>query len=84
MRHLQGNWKGQGMKIPDISKMQIIALMEQWIIGRNAERNKAIFYDRLFRGRTYEQLAETFDMSPRQIQNIIKFCEKKVFTHVPG
>lgn len=58
--------------------------MEQWIIGRNAERNRAIFYDHLFRGLTYEQIAEAYDMSSRQIQNVIRSCEKKVYPHVPG
>lgn len=69
---------------PNASKDAIMIVMEQWIMGRNAERNRAIFYDHLFRGLTYEQIAEAYEMSSRQIQNVIRLCEKKVFPHVPG
>ena len=72
------------MNYPSVSKDAIMFAMEQWIIGRNAERNRAIFYDHLFRGLTYEQIAEAYDMSSRQIQNVIRSCEKKVYPHVPG
>ena len=72
------------MKQTNASKDAILAVMEQWIMGRNAERNRAIFYDHLFRGRTYEQIAEDYDMSSRQIQNVIRACERAVFPHIPG
>lgn len=72
------------MKTPNVCKLEILAAMEQWIIGRRSERDRAIFYDHLFRGITYEEIAEKFDMSPRQIQNIIRACEQKVFPHLPG
>ena len=72
------------MKTPNVCKLEILAAMEQWIIGRRSERDRAIFYDHLFRGITYEEIAEKFDMSPRQIQNIIRACEQKVFSHLPG
>lgn len=72
------------VKTPNVCKLEIIAAMEQWIIGRRSERDRAIFYDHLFRGITYEEIAEKFDMSPRQIQNIIRACERKVFPHLPG
>ena len=72
------------MRHPNVSKDAILVSMEQWIMGRNSERNRAIFYDHLFRGLTYEQIAEKYDMSSRQIQNVIRLCEKMVYTHIPG
>jgi len=72
------------MKKPEVNKDAIVVAMEQWIMGRNAERNRSIFYDHLFRGMTYEQIAEKFEMSSRQIQNVIRQCEKKVYPHFPG
>lgn len=72
------------MNHPPVNKDAIIAVMEQWIMGRNSERNRAIFYDHLFRGLTYEQIAEIHDMSSRQIQNVIRACERAVFPHIPG
>ena len=71
------------MRVPSVCKDAIIAVMDQWIIGRRAERDKAIYADHLFRGLTYEEIAEKFDMSSRQIQTIIHSCEAKVFSHLP-
>jgi len=85
MQYVPRNRTGENeMNHPSASKDVILFTMEQWIMGRNAERNRAIFYDHLFRGMTYEQIAEAYDMSARQIQNVIRLCEKKVFPHVPG
>lgn len=84
MQYVSRNWTGEEMNKPEASKDAILVAMEQWIMGRNAERNRSIFYDHLFRGLTYEQIAETYEMSSRQIQNVIRLCEKKVYPHVPG
>lgn len=42
-----------------------------WVRGRHAERNRCIVKDRLLRGCTFEQLAEAYDMSVRQVKNIV-------------
>jgi len=85
MQCVRRNRTGESeMNYPSVSKDVILSAMEQWIMGRNAERNRAIFYDHLFRGLTYEQIAEAYEMSSRQIQNVIRLCERKVFPHVPG
>lgn len=42
-----------------------------WVRGRHAERNRCIVKDRLLRGCTFEQLAEAYGMSVRQVKNII-------------
>ena len=52
----------------DISNSEIDYLIDQWI--RN-ERDRAILKDRLINGMTFERLAEKYDMSVRQIQNIV-------------
>lgn len=49
----------------DLSKTQICCLIDEWVIGRNAERDRKILKRRLVDGLTYEQLAEEFDMSVR-------------------
>ena len=69
--------------IPDnVSKSQIDATIEEWIIGKNAERDRAILRRRLFDGITFELLAFEFDMSVRQIKNIVYKGERKVFSHI--
>ena len=44
--------------------------INQWIRGRNALRNREIFRMSFIDGIPQEQIAEQFDMSTRQIQNI--------------
>ena len=43
------------------------------------ERNRMILCRRLIDGITFEKLAEEFDMSVRQIQNIVKKDEDLLF-----
>ena len=66
----------------DVSKEQLDATIENWIIGRNAERNRAILRRRLFDGITFELLALEFDMSVRQIKNIVYKGERIVYSHI--
>lgn len=46
-------------------------LIDKHIKGRNAERNRKILKRRIIDGIYYEPLAEEFDLSIRQTQNII-------------
>ena len=41
-----------------MSRSEIESLVDEWVIGRNAERNRLIIKDRLIDGLTYEKLAE--------------------------
>ena len=66
----------------DLPRSAIEHLIDEWIIGRNAERDRAILKRRLLDGICYEPLAEEFDLSVRQIKNIIYRCEDVVFRHI--
>ena len=44
--------------------------------------NKRILERRLIDGVTFERLAEEFDMSPRQIKNILYKNEEYLFRHI--
>jgi len=57
-------------------------MIEEWIVGRNAERNKAILRRRLFDGICFEPLSEEFELSVRQTKNIVYKCERKIFSHL--
>ena len=60
------------IEIPEnISKTDIIVAMEEWIIGRKAQRNKEIYAKKMLDGLTFEETAEFFDMSDRQIKNLV-------------
>lgn len=63
----------------ELTRSEIEELIYQHIIGRNAERNRAILSRRLLDGICYEPLAEEFDMSVRQVKNIVYKCQDKLF-----
>lgn len=63
----------------DYSRTKIEHAIDEWIVGRNAERNRAILKRRLIDGICYEPLAEEFDMSVRQIKNIVYRNQEKIF-----
>lgn len=66
----------------NLSRTQLSNLIDEWIIGRNAERNRRILKLRLLDGVVYEKLAELEDMSVRQIKNIVYKGETKIFKHL--
>lgn len=68
------------MNIPvDLSASEVDRRINEWIIGKHAERNRKILRRRLIDGICYEPLAEEFDMSVRQIKNIVYAGENKIF-----
>lgn len=50
---------------------EIRQVIDNYVRGRNAERNRAIIKRRIIDGITLEKLAEEFDMSVSQIKEII-------------
>lgn len=66
----------------DLSRADIEAAIDNWIIGRNAERNRMILKRRLLDGITFDRLAEEFDLSVRQVKNIVYQCEDKLYKHL--
>ena len=53
------------------SRTEIEHAIDEWIFN---ERNRKILKRRLLDGITYENLAEEFDMSVRQIKKIVYKC----------
>lgn len=66
----------------EYSRSEIDALIDEWIIGRNAERDRKILKRRLLDGITYDKLAEEFDLSVRQVKNIVYRGEDRIFTKI--
>jgi len=64
--------------IDDLTKSEIVYIIENRVVGRNAERNQQILYDKLIRGYTYDRIAEDYQLSVVQIKNII-YKHKKLF-----
>lgn len=66
----------------DYSRTEIETAVDEWIVGRNAQRNRAVLKSRLIDGLTFEALAEKYDMSVRQIQNIVYKSQEILFKHL--
>lgn len=66
----------------DISRSELEHLIDEWIIGRNAERDRKIMKRRLIDGVIFDDLAEELELSVRQTKNIVYKCEERLFKHI--
>jgi DNA-directed RNA polymerase specialized sigma24 family protein len=62
----------------DLSRSELKNLIDEWIFR---EKDREILKRRLLDGITYETLAEEFEMSVRQIKNIVYKSEDRLFNH---
>lgn len=67
------------MNIPNLSRSDVERLIDEWIFS---ERDRNILKRRLLDGICYEPLAAEFDMSVRQVKNIVYKSEKVIFGKV--
>ena len=66
----------------NISNSELCGSIDEWIKGRNAERNRAILKRRLIDGICYEPLAEEFNLSVRHVKDIVYKNEYKIYRHI--
>lgn len=64
----------------EYTNSQIRELISEHI---HSERDRHILERRLVDGLTFERLAEEFDMSVRQIKNIVYKLQELLFKHIP-
>lgn len=67
------------MSINDLSKSDIELLIDEYI---HKERDRAILKRRLIDGICYEPLAEEFDLSVRQVKNIVYKSRDKLLRNM--
>lgn len=66
----------------NLSNSELERLIDEWIRGINAERNRKMLKDRLINGMLYEPLAEKYQLSVRATQNIIYKTSEQLFKHI--
>ena len=66
----------------DYSRTQLETAIDEWIVGKNAERDRKILKRRLIDGICFEPLAEEFDLSVIQIKRIVYKHEKKLLRYL--
>lgn len=73
------NRAAQGAGGADLSRSEIDALIDEWIFS---ERDRKILKRRLLDGIVFEKLAEEFDLSVRQVKNIVYKGENRLYSHI--
>ena len=68
--------------LENISNSEFAMLIDEWVRGLHAERNREMLKDRLINGMLYEHLAEKYNLSVRATQNIIYKASEQLFKHV--
>ena len=68
--------------LENFTRTEINNMIDEYVVGRNAERNRAILKRRFIDGICYEPLAEEFDLSVRQVKNIIYKGENILFSKI--
>ena len=63
----------------NLSRSDLQYLIDQWIFN---ERHRLILSDRLFNGTTYERLAEKYDLSTKQVKNIVYKAMDRLEKHL--
>ena len=71
----------------DLSRDQYEHAIEQWILGRNAERDRIVLRMYLFDGITYAKMQERLDgmdypLSLDQLKKIIRKRKAELFRHI--
>lgn len=63
----------------EYSRTEIVTAIDEWILN---ERHRQILKSRLIDGLTFDELAEMYYMSPRQIKRIVYKCQETLFRHI--
>lgn len=63
----------------DYANSQITQIIDEYI---HSERDRRILKRRLIDGICFEPLAEEFDMSVRQVKNIVYHAQERLFKHL--
>lgn len=67
------------LNLDNITNSEIAHAIDEYI---HNERDRAILKRRLIDGICYEPLADEFDLSVRQVKNIVYKTESKLFKHL--
>ena len=63
----------------ELSRSQLETLIDEWIFS---ERDRAILKRRMLDGICFDQLADEFNLSVRQIKNIVYKAKDRLFKHL--
>ena len=76
MQYVRRHWQGQGEIMIEYANSDIAHAIDEYV---HSERDRQILKRRLIDGVCFEPLAEEFDLSVRQVKNIVYKCSERVF-----
>lgn len=59
-----------------------VYVINEWVIGKNAERDRDVLISHLLDGVTYEKLAEKHGIEPRTVGRIIAKRMENLISHI--
>lgn len=65
-----------------ITRTKLEKVIDEYVVGYKAERNRILLKRRVCDGMTYEDLAEEMDMSVRQVKKICYAYESVICEHI--
>jgi predicted DNA-binding protein YlxM (UPF0122 family) len=65
-------------KLSALPASECAALIDEWITGYNAKRNRKILKRYLIDGDGYERIAEDFQLSRQQVYTIVQECRRRI------
>lgn len=66
----------------DLPRSEWERLINEWIIGKNAERDREMLRRRLFDGLCFEELSEEFCISTAQAKTVIYKAMQRLIRHI--
>ena len=69
-------------ELRNVTRSQLNSTIDEYVIGFRAERNRNLLKRRLCDGITFEDLAEEFEMSVRQVKKIVYDWEVVILEHL--
>lgn len=70
------------INLDELSRSHVEETIQEWIIGKNSERDRKILKRRLFDGICQEPLAEEFGLSVSQVKRIISKGIDRIYKHL--
>ena len=72
----------KNIELYDISRSEWEDIIDEYIFGKNCERDRAILKDRLLVGMCFEPLAEKYNLSVQHTKKIVYKGVDKISRHI--
>jgi hypothetical protein len=72
----------KNIELYDLSRSEWEDIIDEYIFGKNCERDRAILKDRLLLGMCFEPLAEKYDLSVQHTKKIVYKGVDRISRHL--